>query len=110
MLQIKVEDGREDVQDATVAVGWCIDRVTREMLFQRKVENPHVLLIVVPEHGGTATEQRFLAPLDQLMNYVSFRKPLTNLVRIEALTFRIRRPAEHGYEGAADELGVVPEQ
>ncbi len=83
-------------------------------LRKRKQPLPFPLPSRLPQRPVEAGNARIVlaafARPSKLPQYVSLRKPLTNLVRIEALAFPIRRPAEHGYEGAADEVGVVPEQ
>jgi hypothetical protein len=63
--------------DATVPVRWCISRETAKMLQDKKVENPHLLLVV--SNGGWEIS-RYVVPLFNEMHYVQFLRPGENVI------------------------------
>jgi len=66
-----------EVTNGTIHVRWCLTREETDELWKRKIRRPHVLIVVVPPKGH---EQRWVAPLDQLMQPVVFRKPGNNRI------------------------------
>lgn len=85
MLKLIVGEENGTVQSATVPVRWCVDKDTIEMLKQRSVKNPHVLIVVAHQnfennHYCYRETSRQIAPLEQLMDYVQFLKPGKNTI------------------------------
>lgn len=64
--------------DPVMAVRWCLERSDVVMLKERQAQNIHILFVIVYE--GTNLEDRFLVPIDQMMTYLSFRRPGNHLV------------------------------
>lgn len=64
--------------DAVVPIRWCINKETYQELEEKKIENPHLLLVVKATDktiGPIKEESRKLVPLDQMMEYVQFQYP-----------------------------------
>lgn len=68
-MKLIVEDAV--ATNGTIPVRWCLTRKEIFKLGQKGILRPHVLIVVVSPEGK---EQRWLAPLEQLIQYVVFRK------------------------------------
>ncbi|MHB8651753.1 MAG: hypothetical protein ACYC8S_01320 [Minisyncoccota bacterium] len=55
------------------AVRWCLDRSEVERLKELEAENIHVLFVI--RYEGCFLEDRQLVPLDQMLAYLTFRRP-----------------------------------
>jgi len=83
MLKLIIEEKDQKVQSATVPLRWCVDKRDLEALKREKVVNPHVLIVTV---ANSQEMTRQLAPLDQMMAYVQFRKPGKNTIFAAVIT------------------------
>lgn len=77
MVELLIEQSPEGQVDSTVAVRWCIDPRLAEYLRAHPGEQPWLVISDFAHIGGTTTQEmlRWLVPLDQLMTYISFRRP-----------------------------------
>lgn len=66
-----------DVQSATIPIRWCVHKITLHKLMSRGAKNPHILLEIVSENS---VRFRKLAPLDQMVEYIQFRRPGENKI------------------------------
>jgi len=64
-------DARNGLQDAAIAVRWCICPSVFEVIKSKQAPNPHILLVVT--NGDK--EQRKIVPLEQEMEYFYFEEP-----------------------------------
>src|SRR3989344_8581295 len=65
------------VADSVIPLRWCVSRETSQELMERRVFNPHILIVVV---NGDREVSRYLVPLTAEMRYVEFHKPGRNTV------------------------------
>ncbi len=83
MLKLFISQVDGKVQDATVLVRWCINQETVDELKGRKINDPYLLISSAPKGADRDDRRksfRILAPLDQLMRYVQFRRPGENII------------------------------
>ena len=86
MLKLIVGEEGGVVQNAIIPVRWCVDKSTLEELKQRGVVNPHILIVIASRERGYESKlyytetSRYLAPLEQLIEYVRFLKPGKNTI------------------------------
>lgn len=64
--------------DPVVPIRWCLERSEAEALKAKSAVNIHVLFVIAYE--GTDLEDRQLVPIDQMMTYLTFRRPGTHTV------------------------------
>jgi hypothetical protein len=76
-IQLFTVQNEEGQVDSVVPLRWCISRATAEMIQERQIEDPQ--LVIVIENGGKEMD-RFIVPLEDQMRYISFRRPGTNVV------------------------------
>lgn len=63
-----------DVTGGSIAVSWCLDKETIEVLNKNKIIDPVVVLVVIPDDNNynRGKESRTVVSLKDLMAYVSF--------------------------------------
>lgn len=77
MIKLMIAEQDRAVQNAIVPVRWCVERETLEVLRQKGVKKPYVLIVVPSEFGE---DDRWLAPLEQLVEYVQFQRSGKNYI------------------------------
>lgn len=77
MIKLMIAEQDRAVQNAIVPVRWCVERETLEALRQKGVKKPYVLIVVPSEFGE---DDRWLAPLEQLVEYVQFQQSGKNYI------------------------------
>ena len=79
MFKLFVTD--TNVDSGTIPISWCVSKETLEALAKKGVENPQIVLCIVPEdHYWPTKEYRKVVPLKDLMTYVEFRYPGKNKI------------------------------
>lgn len=76
-IQLYTVQDPEGQVDSVVPLRWCITPETVRMIQERGFEDPHMLIII--ENGGSEVD-RELVPLTDMMCYIEFRRPGTNVV------------------------------
>jgi len=64
--------------DSVIPIRWCIDKDVFKDLRTRKVEKPHLLLVVVKwgkDQWHRKEVVRKLVPLEQMMEFIQFKRP-----------------------------------
>ena len=59
------------IQSPMVPVRWCLNKGTLKELAEKKVRKPYILIAVLSKRTGL--EDRYLVPLDQIVEYVQFK-------------------------------------
>ncbi len=59
--------------DPVLPIRWCLERSETEELKQREAKNVGILFVIAYE--GTTMEDRQLVPINQVMEYLNFRRP-----------------------------------
>ncbi len=77
MLRLIIEEKERVVQSASLPVRWCISKEVINVLKERKVVNPYILIVTVAD-GREMTRQ--LVPMEDTMIYVQFAKPGENTI------------------------------
>lgn len=70
MLQLVAST--EETNSTSIPIRWCVGRDTLAKLQEKEALNPHLLLVVAQ---GRYEVSRSLVPIDQIMEYVDFKKP-----------------------------------
>lgn len=78
MLELHITDS--NVTSGNIAVGWCVDKETLQLLNDEGIKDPVLVLVVAPEGEKyhKSREYRKLVPLKDLVAYVEFRTPGKN--------------------------------
>ncbi len=76
MLRLLVKDSH--AQEATIPVRWCLSRELMEELKEENAKNPHLLIVVW--NKSKRKERRYLAPIEQILQFVQFPGPDENII------------------------------
>ena len=77
-FELIVGEASGEIFSGDVPVRWCIDQELRTDLAEKKIQNPHVLLITVGEDGVEMPGGRAMAPLKEVMSIARFTRPGKN--------------------------------
>lgn len=78
---LKIVSETTEVSEASVPIRWCINGKTLEVLKSKNARNPQILLVTKRKEGrNNDDENRYLVPLGNMVQYVSFRHPGENIV------------------------------
>jgi hypothetical protein len=77
-LSLFLEQNDDGQVDSSVPIRWCISRATAEMIEQKGILDPQ--LVVVIEQEGNELE-RYVIPLEEQMHWIQFRRPGENVIR-----------------------------
>ncbi len=83
MLHLWVE--KQTGAEARIPLRWCVDKETVDTIKERGV-TPYLLIVVVTDGKEY---KRKLVPLDQMMEYISFRNPGINTVNAACVCNRV---------------------
>lgn len=81
-IELVVGDGSYEIAAASLPVRWCIDKQTLSEFKELKVNNPHILLVIVTRdsHGRIKKEKRTLISMKKEMEYLSFDSSGVNYI------------------------------
>lgn len=80
-FELIIGDGGREMQNAFLPIRWCVNKQTIDHIQEQGVViNPHVLIVVAGNGRYGRSETRYLAPLSDMMTYVSFHCPGVNKV------------------------------
>ncbi len=76
-------------QAPTLPIRWCLNKDTVDMMQEKNIMHPMVLISILKEHPTRGWEDvdRHLVPVDQMMHYVSFNSPGRHKVNISIVTY-----------------------
>lgn len=82
MLRLVVDEKDRVVQSASIPVRWCVSKEVLDILKEKKVVNPYILICTVVDKKEMT---RQLVPMEDMMTYVQFASPGENTIfaRIE---------------------------
>ena len=86
-----------EIESGTIPISWCVSKDKLKELARHGVEDPQVILCVVPEeHYHPTKEYRKVVPLKDLMTYVEFRHPGKNKI-YGVMSFKYKEGARNDY-------------
>jgi len=96
MIELFVSDN--DVTSGSIAVTWCVSTETLDLLAERKVQDPQIVICVSPEGKAydPRKEYRKVVPLKDLMTYVEFRVSGKNKITA-VVSSKTRKDAKNTY-------------
>ncbi len=82
MAELQLIVNNSESADANIAVRWCVKQALIDQLKARRVQDPYVVLVVAYEDnkGYFQESSRYVVPVDQLMQYISFSRPGKNVI------------------------------
>jgi len=74
MLKIFIDD--KDVTSGSIPLSWCLDEEAINSYVEQKCPDPYIVICVIPVEESSciflSKEKRFIAPIKDLMTYISF--------------------------------------
>jgi hypothetical protein len=95
-IRLYVDQDPDGQVDSVVPVRWCISRETAEMIQQLGIDDPQLVIIV---ENDDKEMDRYIVPVERLMQYVQFRRPGNNVLHATVMWRRGVKSVKKWLEG-----------